>query len=58
LAEIPKYVAHLQTGGWLVTSGFYETDQTDIERCAEENGLKKIRSNTRNQWATVVFEKI
>ncbi|MCE7043095.1 50S ribosomal protein L11 methyltransferase [Dyadobacter sp. CY312] len=58
LAEIPKYVSHLEAGGWLVTSGFYETDQADIERCAEENGLKKIRSNTRNQWATVVFEKI
>jgi len=58
LAEIPKYVSHLKAGGWLVTSGFYETDQADIERCAEENGLKKIRSNTRNQWATVVFEKI
>lgn len=57
LAEIPKYVAHLEKDGWLVTSGFYETDQADIERCAEENGLKKIRSNTRNQWATVVFEK-
>lgn len=58
LAEIPKYVAHLEPGGWLVTSGFYEIDQADIERCAEENGLKKVRSNTRNQWATVVFEKI
>ena len=58
LAEIPKYVQHLASGGWLVTSGFYETDQADIERCAEENGLKKVRSNTRNQWATVVFEKM
>ena len=57
LAEISKYVTHLESGGWLVTSGFYETDQADIERCAEENGLKKLRSNTRNQWATVVFEK-
>ena len=58
LSEIPKYVQHLASGGWLVTSGFYELDQADIERCAEENGLKKIRSNTRNQWATVVFEKL
>jgi ribosomal protein L11 methyltransferase len=58
LAEIPKYVAHLEKGGWLVTSGFYQTDQPDIERCAEENSLKKLRSNTRNQWATVVFEKL
>jgi ribosomal protein L11 methyltransferase len=57
LAEIPAYVSHLAKGGWLVTSGFYETDQADIEACAQENGLKKLRSNTRNQWATVVFEK-
>ncbi|WP_138482674.1 50S ribosomal protein L11 methyltransferase [Dyadobacter bucti] len=58
LAEIPTYVSHLKDGGWLVVSGFYETDQVDIERCAEENNLKKIRSNTRNQWACVVFEKL
>ncbi|WP_254561441.1 50S ribosomal protein L11 methyltransferase [Dyadobacter diqingensis] len=57
LDEIPKYIQHLLPGGWLVTSGFYEMDQADIERCAEESGLKKLRSNTRNQWATVVFEK-
>jgi ribosomal protein L11 methyltransferase len=57
LEEIPKYAKHLLPGGWLVTSGFYEMDQADIERCASETGLKKLRSNTRNQWATVVFEK-
>ncbi|MCE6990716.1 50S ribosomal protein L11 methyltransferase [Dyadobacter sp. CY323] len=58
LAEIPKYLQHLKPGGWLVTSGFYEVDQADIEQCAFNNGLKKLRSNTRNQWACVVFEKI
>ncbi|WP_031529579.1 50S ribosomal protein L11 methyltransferase [Dyadobacter crusticola] len=57
LAEIPTYVQHLEPGGWLVTSGFYENDQADIEQCALDSGLKKLRSNTRNQWATVVFEK-
>jgi ribosomal protein L11 methyltransferase len=56
LAEIPNYVKHLQPGGWLVTSGFYETDQADIEQCAYENGLTKMNSNTRNQWACVVFK--
>lgn len=56
LNEIPAYVKHLQPGGWLVTSGFYETDQADIEQCAFENGLTKINSNTRNQWACVVFK--
>lgn len=56
LSEMPAYVKHLQPGGWLVTSGFYETDQADIEHCAFENGLTKINSNTRNQWACVVFK--
>ncbi|WP_026631900.1 50S ribosomal protein L11 methyltransferase [Dyadobacter alkalitolerans] len=56
LSEIPAYVKHLQPGGWLVTSGFYETDQADIEQCASENGLTKINSNTRNQWACIVFK--
>lgn len=57
LEEIPKYVKHLLPGGWLIVSGFYEMDQSDIEKCAAETGLKKLRSNTQNQWATVVFEK-
>ena len=57
LDEIPKYVSHLLPGGWLVTSGFYEMDQVDIENCGAENGLTKLRSNTRNQWATVIFQK-
>ncbi|MCF0042512.1 50S ribosomal protein L11 methyltransferase [Dyadobacter fanqingshengii] len=56
LSEMPAYVKHLQPGGWLVTSGFYETDQADIEQCALENGLTKINSNTRNQWSCVVFK--
>lgn len=58
LAEIPLYVRHLTQGGWLVTSGFYEIDKNDIIKCAEENGLKLVRFNIRNQWAMVVFEKI
>lgn len=55
LSEIPRYVQHLLPGGWLVVSGFYETDAPDIIRCAEAQGLTFQRMNTRNQWATVVF---
>lgn len=57
LNEIPRYVQYLLPGGWLVVSGFYTNDQTDIENCAKENGLQVLRSNSRNQWATVVFTK-
>lgn len=57
LNEIPRYVQYLLPGGWLVVSGFYTNDQPDIENCAKENGLQVLRSNTRNQWSTVVFTK-
>ncbi|HEV7351229.1 50S ribosomal protein L11 methyltransferase [Telluribacter sp.] len=57
LAEIPRYVQHLLPGGWLVVSGFYQMDEPDIAQCALENGLTKVRTDTRNEWATVVFEK-
>ncbi len=55
LNEIPRYVQHLIPSGWLVVSGFYQTDAPDIIRCAEEQGLTYRHMNTRNQWATVVF---
>lgn len=57
LSEIPRYVQHLLPGGWLVVSGFYEMDEPDIVQCALENGLTKVRTDTRHEWATVVFEK-
>jgi ribosomal protein L11 methyltransferase len=55
LAEIPRYVQFLAKGAWLVVSGFYESDKNDIIACAEQHGLRVHRTNTRNQWATVVF---
>lgn len=57
LNEIPRYVQHLSPGGWLVVSGFYESDAPDIIRRAEAQGMPFRRINTRNQWATVVFGK-
>jgi ribosomal protein L11 methyltransferase len=57
LSEIPRYVQHLLPGGWLVVSGFYEMDEPDIVQCSLENGLTKVRTDTRQEWATVVFEK-
>jgi ribosomal protein L11 methyltransferase len=58
LAEIPTYVRHLTLGGQLLVSGFYETDAPDIQQKAAESGLIQVGYLTRNQWASVVFEKI
>ncbi len=55
LNEIPRYAQHLLPDGWLVVSGFYETDAPDVIAKAESCGLQFRRMNTRNQWAMVVF---
>lgn len=57
LNEIPRYAQHLTPDGWLVVSGFYETDAPDIITKTESIGLTFQRMNTRNQWAMVVFQK-
>jgi len=55
LSEIPRYAQYLTPDGWLVVSGFYETDAPDIIAKAQSVGLTFQRMNTRNQWAMVVF---
>ena len=58
LNEVARYAQHLTPNGWLVVSGFYETDAPDIIAKAESVGLVFQRMNTRNQWATVVFGEL
>jgi len=58
LEEISAYVAHLQTGGSLAISGFYETDITQLETAASAAGLSKTRQLIKEGgWASLVFEK-
>lgn len=53
--EIPKYGAFAKE--YLLVSGFYEHDITDIETVAEASGFKKIKQISKNNWAAVVFKK-
>jgi ribosomal protein L11 methyltransferase len=55
LEEIPKYATF--TKDYLLLSGFYEHDIADIQQKAENNGLKKIKHISKNNWAAVVFKK-
>ncbi|RYF67859.1 MAG: 50S ribosomal protein L11 methyltransferase [Cytophagaceae bacterium] len=48
LAEIPAYVSHLQEGGQLLVSGFYEHDAPDIIQKAVESGLSIGTQLTRS----------
>jgi ribosomal protein L11 methyltransferase len=57
LKEMNKYVAHLNAGGKLLLSGFFETDCKELISAAEKAGLKNTGKETRNEWALLVFEK-
>lgn len=55
--EISKYFAHMNVGGKLLISGFFETDCKELISAAEKTGLKNTGKETRNEWALLIFEK-
>ncbi len=55
--EINKYYAHLNSGGKLLISGFFESDCKELISAAEKTGLKHTGKQTRNEWAVLIFEK-
>ena len=57
LDEIPVYATFMQSGGYLIVSGFYKHDEPGIQEVAQQNGLEKIDSRSKKQWAAVVFKK-
>lgn len=57
LDEIPLYSQLLKEGGHLLLSGFYRNDIPDITKIAESNGLKKLREETKKDWAVVLCQK-
>jgi ribosomal protein L11 methyltransferase len=57
LQEIPAYAALLPEGGFLLLSGFYEKDITDIEKLALAQGLSKSGQRLKQSWASLVLKK-
>ncbi len=57
LQDIPLYARYLYEGGWLFLSGFYVSDISDIQHVALISGLHLLDTCTKNQWASLVFEK-
>jgi ribosomal protein L11 methyltransferase len=56
LRDINQYINYLRPGGTIIISGFYTTDQNDIEAKFAEFGLKKVAEKSKNNWASVRFE--
>lgn len=57
LQDINSYSRHLNAGGFLFMSGFYSEDVQTIEDECIKNNLNFIRSNTKDNWAVVLFQK-
>lgn len=57
LKEMNKYSAHINAGGRLLLSGFFESDCEDMIRAAESAGLKLLAKESRNEWALLRFGK-
>ncbi len=58
LADMASYVSVLDKGGLLFTSGYYADDLPVLQACAEQNGLRLIRTRDRDNWACSLFKKI
>ncbi|MEQ6121315.1 50S ribosomal protein L11 methyltransferase [Reichenbachiella sp. MALMAid0571] len=57
LKEIPYYSNLLVEKGFLLLSGFYEKDISDIKKCADKYNLILDKIVTKDNWAAVVFSK-
>ncbi|MBI3134416.1 MAG: 50S ribosomal protein L11 methyltransferase [Bacteroidetes bacterium] len=51
------YSSSLHSGGLLLISGFFETDQADLVREAASHGLVFDKINTREGWAIIHLRK-
>ncbi len=58
LAEIPTYTQVLAENGFLLVSGFYEQDMEDISKVATSVGLQKISYKVKNNWTSIIFQKM
>ncbi|MES2796319.1 MAG: 50S ribosomal protein L11 methyltransferase [Bacteroidota bacterium] len=55
LRDINQYINYLKPGGAIIISGFYTSDQADIEAKFAEFGLEKVAEKSKNNWASVRF---
>jgi ribosomal protein L11 methyltransferase len=57
LVELKAYAAYLSRQGHLLLSGFYTHDVDDMKAEAAKHGLTLKKSDERDTWAALLFEK-
>lgn len=58
LADMPLYAGSLKKSGYLLLSGFYEVDVKDILAVAMAEGLSFVSQKTKNNWVSMICQKI
>jgi len=58
LEEIPLYAPYLRSGGELLLSGFFTEDISDLEAVASRYGLARQAQDERENWASLLLQKI
>ena len=57
LDQLPQYSAASAPGAVLLLSGFFVTDAPDLVAAAAAVGFQWVRTETRDNWAVVLFNK-
>ncbi len=57
LADMPAYVADMNSASTLLMSGFYEEDVPMIREKAESLGLTYVHHRNKNNWVVIKFVK-
>jgi ribosomal protein L11 methyltransferase len=57
LQEIAQYAAYLKPTGLLLLSGFFEDDIADLMTEAAKYKLKKVKSDSKENWASLLLQK-
>lgn len=57
LEQLPKYAAVCAPNGSLLLSGFFVTDAPDLVAAAEKKGFEWIKTEARENWAVLLFNK-
>jgi ribosomal protein L11 methyltransferase len=55
--DMPFYSHCMREGAHILFSGFYTQDASEIEACATVHGLTCIRTNSKDDWQMMVFQK-
>lgn len=58
LDEIPVYETLVVENGYLLLSGFYETDLPQILEMTSSHNLKEVKRTTRKNWVGLVLQKV